>query len=76
MADVRGIGLIGGIELVAQGAPGEAGMKAFQSLWKYGVLARVTGDTLAFAPPLIIETNHVEIIREALEKVLARQYNW
>ncbi|MBI3549585.1 MAG: aminotransferase class III-fold pyridoxal phosphate-dependent enzyme [Elusimicrobia bacterium] len=76
VADVRGTGLIGGIELAPMGAPGAAGMKAFVQAWKEGVMARVTGDTLAFSPPLIIEEEHIERIRRTFESVLSKQYGW
>jgi beta-alanine--pyruvate transaminase len=76
IADVRGLGLIGGIELQPQGAPGAAGMKAFTALWEAGLLGRVTGDTLAFSPPLIIEETHIRQIGRLLEEVLGLQYGW
>ncbi|MBI4425686.1 MAG: aminotransferase class III-fold pyridoxal phosphate-dependent enzyme [Elusimicrobia bacterium] len=76
MADVRGTGLIGAIELDAQGAPGAAGMSAYAAAWKEGVMARVTGDTIAFSPPLILEEEHVDCIRATFETVLSRQYRW
>ncbi|MBI5203045.1 MAG: aminotransferase class III-fold pyridoxal phosphate-dependent enzyme [Elusimicrobia bacterium] len=74
VADVRGIGLIGGIELEPQGPVGAAGMKAFVSCWEEGMLGRVTGDTLAFSPPLIIEESHIELIRSIVDRVITRQY--
>jgi adenosylmethionine-8-amino-7-oxononanoate aminotransferase len=40
------------------------------------VLGRTTGDTLAFSPPLIVEQEHIDRIREVFEDVLAEQYDW
>jgi beta-alanine--pyruvate transaminase len=76
VADVRGIGLMGAIELEPQGPPGTAGMRAFISAWEAGVLGRVTGDTLAFSPPLVVEQRHLDQIHDTFEQVLARQYGW
>lgn len=74
--DVRGIGLIGAIELAPQGPPGAAASHAFSAAWDAGVLGRWTGDSLAFSPPLVIEHEHIERIRDVFEEVLAEQYDW
>jgi beta-alanine--pyruvate transaminase len=74
--DVRSLGLMGAIELAPQGPLGAAGMNAFVAAWNDGVLGRVTGDTLAFSPPLIVEEQHLARIREVFEQVLGEQYDW
>jgi beta-alanine--pyruvate transaminase len=51
-------------------------MNAFVAAWNAGVLARVTGDTLAFSPPLIVEQEHLDRIRAVFESVLSEQYDW
>jgi beta-alanine--pyruvate transaminase len=33
-------------------------------------MVRVTGDTLAFSPPLIIEETHIEQLLESVRRVL------
>jgi beta-alanine--pyruvate transaminase len=76
VVDVRCLGLMGAIELAPQGPPGAAGMSAFVAAWNAGVLGRVTGDTLAFSPPLIVEEAHLARIREVFEAVLSEQYDW
>ncbi len=76
VVDVRGVGLMGAIELAPQGPLGAAGMSAFVAAWNAGVMGRVTGDTLAFSPPLIVEQEHLDRIREVFEDVLAEQYDW
>ena len=75
IVDVRGIGLIGAIELDPSWSPGPAA-RAFTSAWEAGVLGRWTGDTLAFSPPLVVETEHIERIHDVFEGVLADQYDW
>jgi len=76
IADVRGVGLMGAIELEPMGEPGAAGMKAFVAAWEAGVLGRVTGDILAFAPSLIVEQAHIDRIGAVFEKLLGEQYDW
>jgi beta-alanine--pyruvate transaminase len=76
IADVRGMGLVGAIELEPQGPQGTAAGNAFVAAWQAGVMGRYTGDTLAFSPPLIIEEEHIERIRLVFEEVLAEQYDW
>jgi beta-alanine--pyruvate transaminase len=76
VVDVRGVGLMGAIELEPQGPVGIAGMNAFVAAWNGGVMGRVTGDILAFSPPLIVEETHLERIHDVFEGVLREQYDW
>ena len=65
--DVRNIGVVAGIELEARpGAPGARGLETFVKCFERGLLARVTGDTIALSPPLIAEREHVDEIFEIL----------
>ena len=71
--DVRNIGLVGGIELAPiAGSPGKRAFDVFLECWQRGVLIRVTGDTIALSPPLIVEASHIErivgTIGDALKK--------
>lgn len=72
VADIRDLGLIGGIELEPRpGAPGARGHEVFVKAWEAGALIRVTGDIIALSPPLIIEPAHMDrlfaTIAEALD---------
>lgn len=72
--DIRNLGLIGGIELEPRpGAATQRGLEVFRKCFDSGVLIRVTGDILAFSPPLIIEKSQIDLIvdtvRNALEKI-------
>ena len=70
--DVRNLGLVAGIELEPRaGAPGARGMEVFQRCFDEGLLIRVTGDTIALSPPLIIEQSHIDEIVGKLADVVA-----
>ncbi|EAU43112.1 hypothetical protein FP2506_09721 [Fulvimarina pelagi HTCC2506] len=82
VGEVRGVGLIAGVELVtdkekkvAVQPPGALAAKAFGLIQERGVISRAIGDTLAFCPPLIIEDEHIDTIlattREGLDALAA-----
>jgi beta-alanine--pyruvate transaminase len=69
--DIRNYGLMGAIELSArEGAPGSRGSNALIKCFEAGVLIRYTADTLAFSPPLIVESAQIDRIFETVRKVL------
>ena len=70
VTDIRGYGMLAGIDLAPENEPGDAGRAAFLRLYESGVLSKVTGDTLLFAPPLIAEESHLDIIAEKVRSVL------
>ena len=71
--DVRSIGLIAGIELASR--PDAAGARAYEvfvDCFEKGLLIRVTGDIIAFSPPLIIEPGQIGEIVKVLAAALKR----
>jgi 4-aminobutyrate---pyruvate transaminase len=71
IGEVRGIGLVGAIELVADKAtkkPFDATVNAAGFLAKrshhHGLILRPIGDTIAFCPPLIIEEPEIDLMLE------------
>ncbi|MGH8636411.1 MAG: aspartate aminotransferase family protein [Burkholderiales bacterium] len=69
--DVRNIGLMAGIELAPRpGKPGARGYEALVRCFEAGVLTRVSGDTLACSPPLIISRTQIDEIFGTIAKVL------
>jgi beta-alanine--pyruvate transaminase len=59
--DIRNLGLVGGIEMEPRaGAPGARGFEVFVECFNRGVLVRVTSDTVALSPPLIIEKRQID----------------
>ena len=70
--DIRNCGLIAGVELEPRpGAPGARGYEAFVKAFEDGVLIRVTGDTIALSPPLIIEKPQIDRLFDTVRSVVA-----
>jgi 4-aminobutyrate--pyruvate transaminase len=77
VGEVRGIGLIGAIELVADKetkAPFDPKEAVGDYLGKrahhHGLIIRALGDTIAFCPPLIIKENEIDLMFERFAKAL------
>jgi beta-alanine--pyruvate transaminase len=69
--DIRNLGLIGGIELEPRpGAPTPPATEVFRKCFDAGVLVRVTGDIIAFSPPLIIEKSQIDQIADTVRSAL------
>jgi 4-aminobutyrate--pyruvate transaminase len=69
---VRGVGLIAGVELVADketkakfNPVGKVGAQIFARAHENGLIVRAIGDVIAFCPPLIITESQV---REMVER--------
>ncbi|WP_026641250.1 aspartate aminotransferase family protein [Bordetella petrii] len=75
VGEVRGLGLIAGVELVADKASrrpfdplGKAGAYAYERAHAHGLIARGIQDTVAFCPPLIIQATQV---RDMVQRFVA-----
>jgi beta-alanine--pyruvate transaminase len=67
VVDIRNFGLIGAVELEPRpGKPGTRGFDVFLKCFERGVMVRVTGDTIALSPPLIVEEKQIAQIVETL----------
>ena len=66
--DIRNYGLVGAVELAPRaGAPGARGYDVFARCFhEQALMVRVTGDTIALSPPLILEQAHIGEIVEKL----------
>lgn len=72
VVDIRTIGLVAGIELASRpGQGGERGQDIFRAAFDSGLLIRVTGDTIALSPPLIIEGRQIGEIADRIRSLLA-----
>ena len=70
--DIRNYGLIGAVELAAEaGSPGARGYQVLERAFRKGLLVRVTGDTVALSPPLIVERHHIDDIFSMLGDVIS-----
>jgi beta-alanine--pyruvate transaminase len=72
--DVRAIGLLAGIELASR--PDAVGARAYEVMvdcFNRGLVIRVTGDSIAMSPPLIVERGQINdmvgILGDALQRV-------
>jgi len=69
--DLRNCGLMAGIELEpVPGKPGARGYQVFLRCYEQGVLTRVTGDTIALSPPLIVSEAQIDEITSAIAAAL------
>ncbi|MDQ8728009.1 aspartate aminotransferase family protein [Bradyrhizobium sp. LHD-71] len=73
VVDIRTIGIIAGIELTSRpNAVGARAYDVFVDCFERGLLIRVTGDIIAFSPPLIVEREHIDEIVAKLSDALKR----
>jgi beta-alanine--pyruvate transaminase len=71
VVDIRNIGLIAAIELSPrEGKVGARGMDAHLKAFEKGLYMRVTGDTIALAPPLIVQKSEMDFIFSTVREVL------
>jgi beta-alanine--pyruvate transaminase len=71
--DIRNYGLVGAIEFQSTDKMGERGYKVFcDCYWKYNILVRCTGDTIAMSPPLIVEEQHIDQLLDGLRLAISQ----
>jgi beta-alanine--pyruvate transaminase len=75
VVDVRNLGIVAGIELEPRaGAPGARAYDTFvDAFFREGVLIRVTTDTVALSPPLIISEAQIAELIEKVRRAIERQ---
>ncbi len=83
VGEVRGIGLIGAIELVADQRtkapfplPPKVGPYAQERAQAHGLLVRAVGDAVAFCPPLIITESEIDELFRRFDPVLDETMGW
>ena len=64
--NIRGYGMMGGIDIKTDGQPGKAGLSTFKHCYDAGVNFKATGDCLIIAPMFICEKKHIDEIIEKL----------
>lgn len=83
VGEVRGVGLIAGVELVADKAhktkfnpPGQVAAYLHARGQEHGLILRAIEDTLAFCPPLIITAAEIGMILDRFGAALDETYAW
>jgi 4-aminobutyrate--pyruvate transaminase len=83
VGEVRGVGLIGAVELVADRArkatfdpPGKVGLYCYDKGHENGVIVRAIGDSICFCPPLIITEAQVDDIIDRFAPCLELTTAW
>src|SRR5580693_5131717 len=84
VGEARGLGLIGGVELVADKSTKRSfnprhgvGARAVRFAEEEGLLVRaVGGDTLTLSPPLVIKAPQIEELFEKLRRALDKTLDW
>ncbi|MGE0486941.1 MAG: aminotransferase [Gammaproteobacteria bacterium] len=83
VGEVRGVGLIGAVELVADRktkAPfdpaGRVGAECLRHCHANGLICRAIGDVMAFCPPLIITSTQVDELFDKFERAMAATLDW
>ena len=64
--NIRGYGMMGGIDMKMDKKPGAAGFTCFKHCYEAGVNFKATGDCLIIAPMFICEKKHIDEIIEKL----------
>lgn len=73
VVDLRNLGLVAGIELEGRaGRPGARAMDVHVDCFRNGVLIRMTADTIALSPPLIIQREEIDRLVTTLGDALRR----
>ena len=83
VGEVRGAGLIAGIEMVADketrrifAAPGKIGARAYAAAHENGLIVRAIGDVVALCPPLIISEDQIHEMADRLAKSIDETNAW
>ena len=72
VAEARGVGLIGALELHPAEAPGKRGPAMAAIMQEEGVISRAMLDAMAFCPPLIVGRAEIDLMMDATERSLGR----
>jgi len=71
VTDVRGLGMMAGIDLSPLGDPGRRGLAVTQALFDAGIMVKFTADTMLLGPALTITREEIDLMCERIGNVLA-----
>ena len=72
VTDIRGFGMLAGIDLAMDGRPGARGYDATKLLFAAGLHIKFTGDSGIVAPPFVAEKSHIDQMIDILRKVFSQ----
>ena len=72
VTDIRGYGLMAGIDLAPGAGPGARGTEVMKNLFAAGLHLKFTGDCALAAPPLVAEKSDIDDICGILREVLGK----
>ena len=70
VTDIRGYGMLGGVDVAPMGAPGRRGYGLQKQLFDAGLHIKTTGDTAILAPPFVAEASQIDQMVETCRKVM------
>ena len=73
--NIRGYGLMGGIDIKKSDRPGKAGFLTYKKCYEAGVNFKATGDCLIIAPPFISEKKHIDEMIDKLRQGITAYSN-
>ncbi|XDZ66139.1 aspartate aminotransferase family protein [Alphaproteobacteria bacterium LSUCC0684] len=73
--DLRGIGMMAGVEVKSNGVPGSRGQQMQKDMFWNGMHVKFTGDVGIVAPAFIAERQHIDEIVDVFRKTLDQQLN-
>ncbi len=83
VGEARGVGLIGGCEMVADqstgrafATPGKVGAYCLERCQEHQLIVRNIGDTIALCPPLVITESEISELFDRLERALDDTLAW
>ncbi|MGN2392554.1 aminotransferase class III-fold pyridoxal phosphate-dependent enzyme [Pelomicrobium sp. G1] len=71
ITDIRGYGMIAGIEFAKDAVPGRRGYEIQKRLFDAGLHIKTTGDAAILAPALVAQRHHIEEMCQILRSVLS-----
>lgn len=73
VSDLRGYGLLSGIQLTPGETPGAKGNRVQRALYEAGLHVKTTGDAIILAPALVAERQHVDAMIDILKTTLGQE---
>lgn len=71
VTDIRGYGMMAGIDVKAAATPGTRGPEVQRQLFNAGLHVKFTGDAGIVAPPLVAEKEHIDRLVDLLRETLS-----